>query len=130
MHRGAELVELVGLGLIEHELEQPEAAAGEPVARRGLGARSLLHRLGEVPLELLGLGPEGFEAQAGAGLGEHEGPVAVAAEGLAEVGGAVAGGARVHEGLEHEVLLARLAPEEHGVVAARDVVDDVGVDAA
>src|SRR5438445_711273 len=81
------------------------ARPGEPVARVGLGAGPLLHRLGEVALELLGLGTEGLETQADARLGEHEGAVALRAQGLAEVGGAVAGRSRVHEGLEHEVLL-------------------------
>src|SRR5215470_2365827 len=127
-HSGAKLVEVVGLRVIEHHLEEPEPRAGEAMAGQWLVPRPLLDGLAEVHLELARLGPEGFESEARGGLGEHEGAVALRAQGLAEVDGAVAGGPRVDEGLEHEVLLARLTPEEHGVVAARDVVNDVGVE--
>src|SRR6266581_3196033 len=98
------------------------------MAGQWLVARALLDSLAEVRLELARLGPEGLEAEAGGGFGQDEGAVAVRAEGFAEVDGAVAGGPRVNERLEHEVLLARLAPEEDGVVAARDVIDDIGVE--
>src|SRR5215470_6506182 len=89
---GAELVEVVGLRVIEHYLEEPEPRAGEAMAGQGLVPRPLLDGLAEVHLELARLGPEGLEAEARGGLGEHEGAVGFRAQGLAEVDGAVAGG--------------------------------------
>ena len=93
-----------------------------------VGAGLLLHGVAEGLLDLLALGPQGLEPEAGPGLEEREDAVGVVAERLAEVGAAVAGGARVNERLEEEVLLLRLAPEEDAVVAEADVVDDVRVE--
>ena len=126
--RGAELVEVVGLRSVEHELQEPQAAAGELMPACGsVRAGPGLHGLAERALDPLALGLQLLDDQARAGLEQRERAVAVVAERLAEVGRAVAGRARVHERLELEVLLARLPPEEDGVLVARDVVQDVGV---
>ena len=125
---GAETLQLVRLGGVEHELEDPETAARELVATgQHVGARLGLDRLAEGALDPLALGPELLEDHAGARLEQREGPVGVVAEGLAEARSAVAGRARVDDGLDLEVLLARLPPEEDGVLVARDVMQDVGV---
>src|SRR5215467_1936005 len=100
---GAELVEVVGLRVIEYHLEEPQPRAGEAMAGQGLVPRPLLDGLAEVRLELARLGPEGLQAESRGGLGEDEGAVAVRAQGLAEVDGAVASGSRMDESLEHEV---------------------------
>src|SRR6266542_5295884 len=126
--RAPEPVEVIRLRLVQHQLEEPEPGTRQPVAREGLGAGPLLHRVGELALELLRLLAERLDPEARPGLGEHERAIAVSAERLPEVGGAVPGGAGVDQRLEQGVLLTRLAPEQHGVVAARDVVDDVGLE--
>ncbi len=97
-------------------------------APSGIGARPLLDGVAEVLLDLLSLGLGGPRAEAGARLQQGEHAVAIVAQGLAEVAAAVAGGAGVDERLEQEVLLARLPPEQQGVVGKGDVVDDVGVE--
>src|SRR5438034_2692594 len=102
---GAELVEAVSLGVVEHRLAQPQPGAREAMAGQGLIARALLDRLAEVGLELARLGPEGLQPEPRGRFGEDEGAVAVRPQGLAEIDGAVAGGSRVDERLEHEVLL-------------------------
>src|SRR5262249_61473600 len=94
----------------------------------GIGPSALRDRVTEGLLDPSALGTERLELEAGAGLQEREHTVGVIAQRLAEVGAAVAGGARVDERLEHEVLLLGLAPEEDGVVAEADVMDDVGVE--
>src|SRR5436853_304663 len=60
-------------------------------------------------------------------LEQREGAVGVVAERLAEPRIAVAGRAGVHDRLDLEALLARLPPEEDGVLVTRDVMQDVGV---
>src|SRR2546425_13038995 len=125
-HGRPELVELVGPRLVEDDLEDPEAAGGELVAAQRGGARLLLDGLAELALEPLPFGAQRLQAEPGPGLEQREGPVALRAQRLAEVGRTVAGGTGVDERLEEEALLARLAPEEDRVVAAGDVVDDVG----
>src|SRR5437867_693486 len=125
---GAELVEVVALGGVECQLQDPETAARELMpARQHVRAGLGLHRLAEGALDLLALGPELLDDQARTRLEQREGPVGVVAERLAEAGVAVAGRARVYDGLDLEVLLARLAPEQDGVLVARDVMQDVGV---
>ena len=54
-------------------------------------------------------GLERLEAEARPGLEQREHPVGVVAERLAEIAAAVARRTRMHEGLEQEVLLFRLA---------------------
>src|SRR6267142_6775002 len=120
---GAELVEVVGLGRIQHELQDPEAAARELMPARNVRARPGLHGLPERALDPLPLGPHLVDDQARAGLEQREGAVGVVAERLAEVGRAVPCRAGVHERLELEILLARLPPEEDGVLVAGDVVE-------
>src|SRR5262249_25546000 len=62
---GAELVEVVALGGIEHELQHPEAAAGELMAARGdVRACLRLHRLAERALDPLSLGPHLLDDEA------------------------------------------------------------------
>src|SRR2546430_12427504 len=96
------------------------------MATERMGAGPLRDRLAELALELLALGRERFEAEAGTGLEQREDAVGVAAERPAEVGRAVPRGARVDERLEEEGLLAGLAPEERRVVGVADVVNHVG----
>src|SRR2546422_9521602 len=105
-----------------------EAAAGELVAAERVGAGPLLDGLAELALELLALGLERLETEAGAGLEQREDAVGVVAERPAEVGRAVPRRPRVDERLEEEVLLAGLTPEERRVVGVADVVDHVGVE--
>src|SRR5712691_5060128 len=124
---GAELVGVVGLGGVERQLQDPEPAAGELMPARDLGPGLGLDGLAEGALDPLPLGPHLLDDQARTGLKQREGPVGVIAERLAEARGGVAGRAGVHDGLDQEVLLARLPPEEDGVMVARDVVEDVGV---
>jgi len=126
-HRRSKFLRVVGLRAIEDQLEQPEAAAGELVGAEGVRARFLLHGVAEGLLDLLALGPQGLEAEAGAGLEQGEHAVGVVAERLAEVAAAVPRRAGVDERLEQEVLLLGLAPEEHAVVAEADVVNDVRI---
>src|SRR5881409_4141487 len=79
-HGGAELVEVVRLGVIEHHLEQPQPGAGETMAGQRLVTRALLDGLAELRLELARLGPEGLQPETRGRLGEHEGAVAVRPE--------------------------------------------------
>src|SRR6266542_3761006 len=127
-HGRAELVEIVRLGLVEDDLEQPEPGPSQPVARQRLVARLLLDCLAEVHLDLTRLGPEGLEAETRPRLSQNEGAIAVGAQCLAEVDRAVARRSRVDQRLEYEILLPRLSPEEHGVGASRDVMDDIRVE--
>ena len=127
-HGRAELVEVVGLRRVEHQLQDPEAAAGELVpARQHVRARPRLHRFAERALDRLAFRPELLDDQARTGLQQREGAVGVVAERLAEAGIAVAGRARVHDRLDLKILLAGLPPEEDRVLVARDVVEDVGI---
>src|SRR5215467_4824233 len=102
-HSGAKLVEVVGLRVIEHHLEEPEPRAGEAMAGQWLVPRPLLDGLAEVHLELARLGSEGSEREPGGGSASTKGPLASAPRALPKSNGAVAGGPRVDEGLEHEV---------------------------
>src|SRR5947209_8812342 len=62
---GAELVEVVALGGVERELQNPETAARELMpARQHVRAGLDLHRLAERALDLLALGPELLDDQA------------------------------------------------------------------
>src|SRR6266478_7042938 len=124
---GAELLGVVGLGRVERELQHPEAATRELMPARDVGASLGLHGLAEGALDTLALGPHPVDDEARAGLEQREGAVGVVAERLAEVGRAVPGGACVHDRLDQEVLLARLPPEDDGILVAGDVVEDVGV---
>src|SRR6266542_927112 len=102
-HGRAELVEIVRLGLVEDDLEQPEPGPSQPVARQRLVARLLLACLAEVHLDLTRLRPETRPR-----LCQNEGAIAVGAQRLTEVDRAVARRSRVDQGLEHEILLPRL----------------------
>src|SRR6266540_1246365 len=125
---GAELVEIVALGGVEHELQDPETAARELMpARQHVRAGLGLHRLAERALDPLALGSELLDDQARTGLEEREGSVGVVAERLAKARVAVAGRAGVHDGFDLEALLAGLPPEEDSVLVTRDVVQDVRV---
>src|SRR5262249_20175990 len=123
-----ELVGIVGAGAVEDELEDPEPGPGELMGAQWVGARALLDRFAELSLDLLSFRPERLQAKAGTGFEQREHAVGVVAERLAEVRAAVAGGARVNQGLEQEVLLLRLPPEQHRVVAEADVVNDVRIE--
>src|SRR5215831_1187828 len=62
---GAELVEIVRLGSIEHELQHPETAAGELMAaRRNIRSRLRLHGLTERALDPLSLWPHLLDDEA------------------------------------------------------------------
>jgi hypothetical protein len=98
------------------------------VSAERVGAGPFLDGVAELLLDLLALGLQRVELEARPRLQQREHAVAVIAHGLAEVAAAVAGGAGVHERLEHEVLLAGLPPEQRGVVGVGDVEDDVGVE--
>src|SRR5438093_10907989 len=124
---GAELVGVVGLGRVERQLQDPETAARELMPARDVGAGLGFHGLTEGALDALPLGPHPLDDEARAGLEQRKGAVGVVAERLAEGSAAVAGGAGMNNGLDQEVLLARLPPEEDGVLVPRDVMEDVGV---
>src|ERR1700730_10060142 len=85
----AELVQVVGLGRIQRELQDPEAAPRELMPARNVRARPSFHGLAERALDPLALGPHLVDDQAGAGLEQREGAVGGVAEGLAGVGRAV-----------------------------------------
>src|SRR5712692_3474777 len=76
---GAELVEVVGLGGVERELQDPEPAAGELMPARDVRAGLGLHRLAKRALDPLPLGTHLLDDQARAGLEQREGPVGVVA---------------------------------------------------
>src|SRR3984893_3506571 len=124
---GPELSENVGLGRIERQLQEPEASARELMSARNVRPGLGLHGLTERALDQLAIGPHLLDDKTRAGLEQREGAVAIVAEWLAEVGRAVPRRAGVHERLELEILLARLPPEEDGVLVTGDVVQDVGV---
>src|SRR3990167_1592270 len=86
------------------------------MAAQRVRARGLLHGRAEGRLDLPALGPESVHFEAGAGLEQREGAVAVVAERLAEVRRAEARGPRRDHRLRHEALLLRLLPEEDRVV--------------
>src|SRR2546427_8636817 len=81
---GAELVEVVGPGRIQRELQDPETAARELMSARDVRAGLGPHGLPERALDPLALGPHPVDDQARAGLEQREGAVGVVAERLAE----------------------------------------------
>src|SRR4029077_18258387 len=77
-HGRAKLVEVVGLGGVQRQLEDPEPAARELVsAREHVRARLGLHGLTERALHPLALGTHLLDDEARAGLEEREGAVGV-----------------------------------------------------
>src|SRR5215468_10848894 len=91
-HGGPELVEVVGLRRVEHELQQPEAAARELMPARDVRTRLGLHGVAIGALDPLSVGLHAVDDEARTRLEQGEGSVAIVAEGLAEVGRAVPGG--------------------------------------